>query len=557
MKKELTQSEIFTLRARRTDRFVHGVIWSFAGLTLAILVVIVGFIFFNGIYTRSKKSYHVLPVSQTTFSLTSSGEKYALVAHKSLNLDNLTYDNLRDFYLGLDQYWGYLTGQNRNVEPLILSDADFQADLGAFLLAGELPFAKTARYIGSPEELNPMLDINKNLLMLVPVSWLEKLDNHKTLGLRQFGLAIHNDIDDLKDGRRLDKLEADQLALLFSGEAQSWDSIAVLGKSYEDEVREDKSPRPVSLWWKTGPGASEREILFPTLVPQLETESLSQFLVTLDNTPGAWGVLPRRIIMERELDSLEIYHIIRRLNLKPSFVLTPPSRAGAVGGISYIIINTLAMILFVLLISTPVGIGAAIYLTMYARQGRWLRVLRLGTDTLAGIPSIIFGLFGLVFFSQFLGLKTGLVSGSLTLTIMILPTIIRTSEEAIKSVPRELMEGSMALGATKHQTIIKVVVPKALPGIITGIILGVGRAVGETAALLFTMGSNLALIRTLNSPVRVLSVHLYMLIRENISIPNAFATATILVLIVFLVNFATRRLINNVSSNHESLISQP
>ncbi len=205
------------------------------------------------------------------------------------------------------------------------------------------------------------------------------------------------------------------------------------------------------------------------------------------------------------------------------------------------------MVMVVTIIAGIIGVGAAIYLVEYAKQGPLLYAFRVGTETLAGIPSIIFGLFGLVFFSQFLELKTGLISGSLTITLMILPTIIGTSEEALKSVPKELMEGSMALGATKLETVLRVAIPTALPGILTGIILGIGRAIGETAAILFTMGSNMSLIKSLNSPVRVLSVHLYLLIRENISMANAFATATILVLIVFVVNYITRRLIGRLA----------
>jgi phosphate transport system permease protein len=197
-----------------------------------------------------------------------------------------------------------------------------------------------------------------------------------------------------------------------------------------------------------------------------------------------------------------------------------------------------------LVFATPIGVAAAIYLVEYARQGFFVRILRIGTDTLAGIPSIIFGLFGLVLFSQILNLKTGLLAGTLTVTLMVLPTIVRTSEEALKTVSRDLREGSMALGSTKLQTIIRVVLPAAAPGILTGMLLAIGRAIGETAAVLYTIGSNMELLRGLNSPVRLLTIHLYMLIRESISIPNAFASATILVGIVFLVNYLTRRLIS-------------
>jgi phosphate transport system permease protein len=276
-------------------------------------------------------------------------------------------------------------------------------------------------------------------------------------------------------------------------------------------------------------------------------DSVAEFRAVLEETPGAFGLMRRGEVRRNEMDVLEVVHTTHSLNLRPSFFVEAPSRAGEVGGISTIILNTLVMVVFVLLIATPIGLAAAVYLVEYAKQGRFLTMLRVGTDTLAGVPSIIFGLFGMVFFSQFLGLQTGLLAGTFTLTLMILPTVVRTSEEALKAVPDALREGSLALGGTKLQTIARVVIPSAAPGILTGVILGIGRSIGETAALLFTMGSNLAVVRSLNSPIRVLSVHLYLLIRENISIPNAFATATILVIIVLLVNFATRRLISRMN----------
>jgi phosphate transport system permease protein len=275
--------------------------------------------------------------------------------------------------------------------------------------------------------------------------------------------------------------------------------------------------------------------------------SVDEFVETVGTTPGAIGLVSRDIALAHELESVEVSHVEHSANLRPSFFVNPPRRAGAVGGASTIIINTLAMILFVLMIATPIGVAGAIYLVEYAKQGRLLTILRIGTDTLAGIPSIVFGLFGMVFFAQFLGFQTGLISGTLTLTLMILPTVVRTSEEALRSVPKDIRDGSLALGATKLQTIFRVVLPSAAPGILTGMILGIGRAIGETAALLYTMGSNLALIRSLNSPIRVLSIHLYLLVRETISLPNAFAAATILVIIVIIVNYLTRTLIGRMT----------
>ena len=191
--------------------------------------------------------------------------------------------------------------------------------------------------------------------------------------------------------------------------------------------------------------------------------------------------------------------------------------------------------------------GAAIYLTEYTRQGRLVRILRFGTETLAGIPSIIFGLFGFIVFVTLLRFGIGLLSGTLTLTMMLLPTIIRTAEEAIRSAPIALREGSLALGATKWQTTVRVVVPTAVPGILTGVLLAIGRAVGETAALLFTMGTDYRLVEGLRSSARVLSVHLYYLLKEGISFDKAFATGTILVIIVLVVNLVTTRLIGRMN----------
>jgi phosphate transport system permease protein len=285
------------------------------------------------------------------------------------------------------------------------------------------------------------------------------------------------------------------------------------------------------------------------MVPEaaIVVESTDEFVEAIRSNRGAVGVMRTREAMQNELTIVPVERVRHRRNLRLSTLFEAPSRAGAVGGLSYIIVNTIVMVLFVIAICTPIGVSAAVFLVEYAKQGPLLKTLRVATDTLAGVPSIIFGLFGMVFFSEILRLQTGLLAGSLTLTIMILPTVIRTSEEALKAVPRPLRDGSLALGATKLQTIFRVVVPAASPGILTGMILGIGRAVGETAALLFTMGSNLAMVQSLNSPMRVLSVHLYLLIRENISLANAFAAATILVIIVFLVNFTTTRLIGRLN----------
>ncbi len=208
-------------------------------------------------------------------------------------------------------------------------------------------------------------------------------------------------------------------------------------------------------------------------------------------------------------------------------------------GIFPMIINTIYIVLLSLAISTPIGIFSAIYLVEYSKPGKILTLIRFATETLQGIPSIIYGLFGFIFFVTSLKFGFSLIAGALTLSIMVLPTIIRTTEEALKTVPMSYREGSLALGATKLQTIIKVVLPSAIPGILNSVILSIGRIVGETAAVYLTAGMVTRLPRSIMDSGRTLSVHLYMLAKEGLSFEEAFTTATILIITVALINSVT------------------
>lgn len=218
------------------------------------------------------------------------------------------------------------------------------------------------------------------------------------------------------------------------------------------------------------------------------------------------------------------------------FLLSSPKDLGRAGGIFPCIVGTIVLPLVAIIIATPLGVGTAIYLKEYLREGRLTSIIRFGTECLAGIPSIIFGLFGFVLFVIYLGLGWSILSGGLTMAFMILPTIIRTSEEAIKAVPDSYREVSLSLGGTKWQTIVKVVLPSALPGIATGIILGVARSIEETAVVIFTVGSALRLPTSLFDSCRTMSVHFYILAREGISMENAYGTAAILIITILLIN---------------------
>lgn len=236
--------------------------------------------------------------------------------------------------------------------------------------------------------------------------------------------------------------------------------------------------------------------------------------------------------------------------LNMEFIFSSPEDMGRHGGIFSTIVGTIFLVLLSIFVATPLGVGTAIFLTEYTKESWFTKIIRFGVESLAGIPSILYGLFGFIFFVIKLGMGWSLMAGVLTITIMILPTIIRTSEEAIKSVPRNLRIVSYSLSATKWETVTKVVLPSAGPGILTGIMLSVGRAVGETAAVIFTMGSSLRLPTSLMDSGRTMAVHFYILAREGISMEKAYATALVLVLSILFINIIAYYIMNKVTSKY-------
>ena len=201
------------------------------------------------------------------------------------------------------------------------------------------------------------------------------------------------------------------------------------------------------------------------------------------------------------------------------------------------LVNTLLMILLALLIACPLGIGSAIYLVEYSKKGnRFVKLVRLTTETLTGIPSIVYGLFGMLLFVGALHWGYSLMAGSFTVVIMILPVIMRTTEEALLSVPDSFREGSFGLGAGKLRTVFKIVLPSAIPGILSGIILATGRVVGETAALIYTAGTVAQIPLGVFGSGRTLAVHMYVLSSEGLHTGQAFGTAVVLLVLVVAIN---------------------
>jgi len=237
-----------------------------------------------------------------------------------------------------------------------------------------------------------------------------------------------------------------------------------------------------------------------------------------------------------------LYQGLPRINW--SFLTEIPRNMGRSGGISSAIVGTLLVCIVAIIIAVPFGIGTAFYLAEYTRESVITRIIRFSAESLAGIPSIVYGLFGFIFFVIYLNLGWSVLAGGLTLAVMILPTIIRTSEEAILAVSYSYREVSFSLGGTKWQTIVRAVFPSALQGIANGIILSIGRCVAETAAVMLTAGGALRMASSIFSPTRTMAVHFYILAREGISMENAYGTAALLIIIIFFVNVVANALVN-------------
>ncbi|MBK5210738.1 MAG: phosphate ABC transporter permease PstA [Coriobacteriia bacterium] len=236
-----------------------------------------------------------------------------------------------------------------------------------------------------------------------------------------------------------------------------------------------------------------------------------------------------------------LYIIIRGIGvISPAFIFTWPKGVNSEGGIWPTIVSTLYVTALSMIITTPIAVLAAVYLAEYAKQGRIVRLIRYAADSLSSVPSIVMGLFGFAFFVETLGIPLSMLSASMALSLLMMPIVMRTTEEAIRAVPRYIRWGSYGLGATKWQTVSKVVLPWAMPRIITGLVLAMGRAVGETAVVFYTMGQAINLPVTPLDSGRSMPVHLYLLAVEGINMKAAYGTAFLLMILILAFNMIAR-----------------
>ena len=529
-----------TRTAHRHQAVAKVLLWASAAITMAILFALIGYTVYRGMVSDNPREYPVIGAGATEIPIgTPGGEALSVLVNRGLAIRDLSVEDLQALLSGETTNWGALSGQDVETEvffPLGTMTRDAERPL----LGASREWAAGAMLLPDPASVMERVAATQGGIGLVPAAFLRgRADvDAKAVPVRLLSIVASPEVLALSLGRQLSFLNEETLRAVFSGKVASWKEIGgpdlpvrVVVLSPARWERQHFSRLVFSGSWSPPAGA------VTVATPEGLRERVSE-------TPGAVGFCsfldsPRNVL------SVERREVRRNLTL--SYIMEAPRRAGRVGGISTIILNTVIMIFLTLLFTTPIGVAAAIYLTEYARQGRLIRILRFGTETLAGIPSILFGLFGFIAFVTYLRLGIGLLSGTLTVTMMVLPTIIRTAEEAIKAVPVAMREGSLSLGATKLQTTFRIVVPAASPGILSGVILAIGRAAGETAALLFTLGTDYRLVEGFTSSARVLAVHLFFLVKEGLSTDKGFATATVLVLVILIVNSTTTRLIGRIN----------
>lgn len=536
--KSLRGSGNATKRVRQ-EKAAFGVIRFLSILTIVILGLIMGFILYKGLRFSNETRSSVLPYAER------APEGLSLVVNKEVELKSIEFPVLYGMYT--DEYinWSKISADGFDLVPIAIGGAKGADEASAKLLFGDPAAAMWGRLVKTvPDAQAAIAEVESTAgaAALVPVALAEKAaatGKLRVVSVRRLAIAISEDAAALVDNKSLEDLDDSSIARLMGGKVANWKELGgpdlavkvvspPAGSSLEKAVAASGYARPGE-----GGEAGMKD---------------SDYVAAIQGGSGEVGY-----VLDADVQASGASTVMRKgmesgWNLSWQYLVEEPRLSGKVGGISTIILNTLFMLAITILIAAPIGVAAAVYLVEYAKQGPLVRILRLGTETLAGIPSIIFGLFGYLFFVNILHFGFGLLSGCLTLSLMILPTIVRTSEEALKAVPGSLLEGSLALGATKLQTIVKVAIPAAAAGILTGLILGVGRAVGETAALIFTMGSDYKLAKGLFSSARVLSSHVYLLFAEGISFDRAFSTATVLIVIVLLFNFVARRLIGRIGS---------
>jgi phosphate transport system permease protein len=465
-------------------------------ISIAILAVILGYLVFRGLRYSNTKEINVIPTE-------SINNEFSIWANKSAKLDTLDWFTLQSMGKGRVRTLRSISKVNEKFHLYV--DERVEDEFYSYL-----SLDKNDEYIvNESSQINYKAD--KGGMIVLPIN-ASAPSSYRRVAIYDNVVVVNKDVTKLLNNKKIGAINLTQLDEMLNNKVDSWKDF-------------------------NGPS------LAPIYIENAREENII-------NNSGSFSIIGAKEYSSMDgVDSLKIVNTESGWNISLDYLLSNSEESGAFGGIFSIIINTLIMIILVILISTPIGVGAAVYLSQYAKRGRLTTIIRSGIDLLSGVPSIIFGLFGMLIFVQLFGWSFSLISGSLTLSLMILPTIIRTSEESINSVDKNMISASRGLGATKIETIFKIVLPSAKNGIVTGIILAVGRALGETAALVFTIGSSTDIATNLTSSSRVLAQHIYLTIIEGQSIDHAFSAALVLIILELIINSTAKRLMNKGNKN--------
>lgn len=485
---------------KNTNKIALTVIQGLSLLTILILALMLSYLVYRGL--RSDKLIQREVTNQVNPEL-----PFDVYSSKNANLEEIDYFTLRKIVQGKFYSLRKISSVNRDINLYI--DSSLFDYLSEYLVLENDEFfddniiaVNTSELINDKTLLKEIKKYDGSILIVEKGSTIK---GFKTVEISDSVIAVNPDVTGIFENKKIGNLKEDEVDALLTGNLYSWSEL--LGP-------------PIDV----------------TLVSSLDE---------VENTTGAVMAVQassyqRALDASKDITSLKMFHRQTKQNLTWNYIISPSEDEGKYGGIGTIILNTLVMVILTILIATPISVAGAIYLVHYAKKGKLTTLIKTGIDLLAAVPSIIFGLFGLLVFVQLMGFSFSLISGVLTLSIMILPTILRTSEEAIRTVSPALIEASRGLGATKIETIWKIVLPSASRGITTGIVLAIGRAVGETAALIFTIGSSTSFVKGLGSSSRVLAQHIYLIITEGGSIDEAFASALVLIILVLFINTITK-----------------
>ncbi|AGT27212.1 phosphate ABC transporter permease PstA [Borrelia miyamotoi] len=482
---------------------------------IMLLIFIISYIIYNSLFFTSKKQTLFLDEKKyfLPFKFNNKIIKIAFIINKSIKAEEITTQDIYNIYNNKISHWGSISDQNIDIVPI----ASLQSNLSSKIILET--FTKDNKFnnryikiIKSNEEMISTVNQTSGAIGYLRKEELEKLDfkkypKIKPLKISSMSILIGKKTLQKSENEIIDTLSLNEIKELLLG-TTDWNELISKNIKLNIIKYSDYDQNAIKI---------------------------------IEENEGTIAVVPWHAFYKSDAPFLKLYYMQKSMPLNLNFILSTPRNSGKYGGISYLILNTFYVILLTAIISISIGIGTGIMLAEYTSNKVLYKTVSMSVDILSSIPAIIFGLFGLIFFVPILGM--GILSGAITSSLMILPMVIKTTEEALKSIPKSYKYGSLALGANKIETIIKILLPASSPGILTGIVLAIGRALGETAVLLFTMGTNLGLASSLNEPSRSLTVHLLLLFQEGY-LDKGFATASILIIMILLINLTSKFLIN-------------